>query len=1042
MQVVQHRPVSTRQEHTTINWSSESSRSTRTTTAMSNQVDQPLNFSIDNRLVEQHLTRLDLCSKNLKKIDKLPNDINFNAVLLDYNDITKVEQLDVLTHLIQLSISHNRLIDIRLVGRLKTLQKLNLSNNSLDSIDCLKTLPNLVMLNISSNNILNIGALNACHSLQSVDASDNSIRHIEDLSHLTTLKYLNLHKNLIDSLVPTGKYWPKSIHTLIISDNEIQDLTEMCYLSSLIDLNTFYIHNNPCLFVVDDRRGCHQPFDYRPYVLNWCLTIHNLDGILVTRKESLKSEWLLSQGKGRSFRPGEQYDLVQYLIKVCGTNADERDDLHLSRIMFQQDLYKQNVDDGFMKTSDTMKDANDTLSKDSQPKLQQSLLVSESEFVKMSSSSSSSVSTVNEHIVSDQQKISASNSDYQMQTPSPQYNQSASHNDEPITEHSSSNRYSDYDNRPIKPLDKNMLQSKLSQYPIENHSNDDTNISRPRAQTNPQQSKRTSALLAYNANRYSPKATTRGPTASAATHVNMRTKSNKTIPTQQQKRHTIAADNASTFTLLNHTASEHKRKDKQQLTLHENKNLIDDDDDADLQLKSAPINVMSSTQNTTYNREDSIELKKLTTSIETMRTSVLQAYLDLHERFTKTTELQTSALTSLWKMFETQNVNHQQETEKILQENRQLNQRLHELEARLTIKSLPLYPPLRAHISKRDAKSFFLHWVPNPLNEQRSIVGYRIYIDDVLKGSVDSGKFETIIDSIRDEGEYRIKLRAYDEHSESEDSNIVVARFRRQTPIASQSDSNSSEPKPIHRTLSDHTVENTSQPQAVKMPLRQTQSQEFYDSTQKDEIYQPIIMSKQREHIDDHPPVSSAGFSSTTPDKTKKSSEELISPIKSSPSYSNDNITKRKPPKSPSSSPKHSDSAITNGSCTKVLFSDDSSDVSATKRSPTRIGIMSRLVKSPHRFKRNNVLINALTINQTQSPTETSDTNQAAIKSVDGPILSQFEPNNSNHALFVFHHPEVTTNSTNISSSSPIQPPPIPPRNKNLLMNSFDQHSY
>ncbi|CAF4580211.1 unnamed protein product, partial [Rotaria magnacalcarata] len=63
-----------------------------------------------------------------------------------------------------------------------------------------------------------------------------------------------------------------------------------------------------------------------------------------------------------------------------------------------------------------------------------------------------------------------------------------------------------------------MLQSKLSQYPIENHSNDDTNISRPRAQTNPQQSKRTSALLAYNANRYSPKATTRGPTASAATH--------------------------------------------------------------------------------------------------------------------------------------------------------------------------------------------------------------------------------------------------------------------------------------------------------------------------------------------------------------------------------------------------------------------------------------------------------------------------------------------------------------------------------------------
>jgi hypothetical protein len=63
----------------------------------------------------------------------------------------------------------------------------------------------------------------------------------------------------------------------------------------------------------------------------------------------------------------------------------------------------------------------------------------------------------------------------------------------------------------------------------------------------------------------------------------------------------------------------------------------------------------------------SLELQRLTESIETMRTSILQAYvsknvklfykifkhfyryLDLHEKFTKTTELQTSALTALWK---------------------------------------------------------------------------------------------------------------------------------------------------------------------------------------------------------------------------------------------------------------------------------------------------------------------------------------------------------------------------------------------------------
>lgn len=53
----------------------------------------------------------------------------------------------------------------------------------------------------------------------------------------------------------------------------------------MINLNTLYIVDNPCLSVVNERRGCHQPFDYRPYTLNWCLSIHNLDGIFITRKE-------------------------------------------------------------------------------------------------------------------------------------------------------------------------------------------------------------------------------------------------------------------------------------------------------------------------------------------------------------------------------------------------------------------------------------------------------------------------------------------------------------------------------------------------------------------------------------------------------------------------------------------------------------------------------------------------------------------------------------------------------------------------------------
>jgi hypothetical protein len=72
-------------------------------TTMSNRIHQPLIFSIDDRLSEQHLTRLDLSSKNLKRIDKLPNNINFNIILLDQNQISKLEHLDNFPQLIQVS---------------------------------------------------------------------------------------------------------------------------------------------------------------------------------------------------------------------------------------------------------------------------------------------------------------------------------------------------------------------------------------------------------------------------------------------------------------------------------------------------------------------------------------------------------------------------------------------------------------------------------------------------------------------------------------------------------------------------------------------------------------------------------------------------------------------------------------------------------------------------------------------------------------------------------------------------------------------------
>ena len=310
----------------------------------------------------------------------------------------------------------------------------------------------------------------------------------------------------------------------------------------------------------------------------------------------------------------------------------------------------------------------------------------------------------------------------------------------------------------------------------------------------------------------------------------------------------------------------------------------------------------------------------------------INRYLDLHERFTKTTELQTSALAALWKRVETENLTHQRQTEQILEENRRLTQRLHELESRLHTENRTLHPPLQAQITKRDTKSFILHWTSNPLNTPHSILGYRIYINEILKHTIDEGTTETIIDSIREEGEFRIKLRTYDAYGESEDSNVIVARYRRH-------DSHSSDGKAIQRTQSNHLVENINPNQ-----LRQTQSQ--------GNLTKPVEMDqshRERSEI------------STTPDQNQvKRKNELISPMTSSPSYSNssESITQLK---SPMLSPNHHPTSTQN-----ELLSKDS----VIKRSPTRAGIMSRFAKSPHRIKGNNVLLNALPMNLNSNSTD------------------------------------------------------------------------
>ncbi|XP_055303021.1 centrosomal protein of 97 kDa [Sitodiplosis mosellana] len=318
------------------------------------ELNTPTEPSVD-KLVEDQKTStvLDLSKTGLKKVPKPEDTQHVKELILDENLLQKIDNVDTFLKIEKISLCKNNLLRMFGLSRLHMLQEINLSNNAVVTIEGLKELVHLRHLNLQGNTIKSIEHLNTNVQLEYLNLAENSIGSISDISVLKNLKELYLHGNRLTHLRQCDRYLPVSIETLTLDHNNIADLNEICTLSGLTALNSISIQENPCVQMTNSVFIYKSTgFDYRPFVLNWCMTVKVIDGFAVNPIESLKAEWLYSQGRGRQFRIGEQIELAKYLSSVCpltGEALENEEDrklrLILSKAQQHQRQLKEEISD-------------------------------------------------------------------------------------------------------------------------------------------------------------------------------------------------------------------------------------------------------------------------------------------------------------------------------------------------------------------------------------------------------------------------------------------------------------------------------------------------------------------------------------------------------------------------------------------------------------------------------------------------------------------------------------------------------------------------
>ena len=211
------------------------------------------------------------------------------------------------------------------MASLQRLRHLDISQNLITTLRPVRDLPALETINCSNNNIKLLDGLADCPQISSIIAADNMIAGLGDLCALSKLRTLGLRGNALTSVAVLPHHLPAGLHSLDVANNELGNLSELRYVSSLMDLRNLDVRANPLTSMAHMKN-----INYRPFIVFLLPRLALLDSSAITRDEWTASRCLFSSEPGvlseslmTLLQPVNEKQLRQYLTEKCPATLPE-----------------------------------------------------------------------------------------------------------------------------------------------------------------------------------------------------------------------------------------------------------------------------------------------------------------------------------------------------------------------------------------------------------------------------------------------------------------------------------------------------------------------------------------------------------------------------------------------------------------------------------------------------------------------------------------------------------------------------------------------